>query len=76
MENLNCTNREGISTVKRCDLFNDVVALFQDDNALTCYPLRTSFVGECAIDCGGFVGTLYRDFGKLQINTILMGAHC
>ena len=51
--NLPSMNTGKLFDIRRSNLYDDVISLFQSENILDYYPLRISFVDERAIDCGG-----------------------
>ena len=53
MINLPSMNTGKIFDIRRSNLYDDVISLFQSENVLDYYPLWISFVDERAIDCGG-----------------------
>ena len=48
--------------IRRSNLYDDMISLFQSENVLNYYPLRISFVDERAIDCGGLCRDMISGF--------------
>ena len=61
--------------IRRNDLFDDVLTLYESDDVLTEYPLGVRFVGERAVDQGGVLCDMISAFWEVAYKHLFDGGN-
>ena len=67
------THRSQLYVIKRCNIYEDLMALFENEDVLNEYPLCISFTNEMGIDAGGICRDLFSAFWEIVYKKFFEG---